>query len=204
MDVQLQELIDRIKSEGVEQAQEKAEQIVAEAQRSAVKIIEDARTEAGRITQAARDEADKSLRAGREALAQAGRDLLLGLSHRIERLFARVVEEQVAKTLSGDVLERAVVSVFESMKADHVEGAELTVSESESEELFERLRAKLAEKVRGGVTVTPSDRISAGFRVTVENGTAYYNFTPREIAEVLATFLNPRLAEALKNAVSEE
>lgn len=204
MDVQLQELIDKIKAEGVQQAQAKSEQIIEEAQSSAGSIVAEAKKEAASIVEAAKAEADRAAQAGRDALAQAGRDLLLGLRRHLEKLFAQVVEAEVAEGLGGEVLERAILSVFDSMSAAEPEHTELNLSETDAARLSSRLMAKLGEKVRSGVTITPSPRISAGFRVSVENGTAYYNFSPREIAEVLAAFLNPRLAEALDSAVSEE
>jgi len=204
MDVQLQELIDKIKAEGVQQAQAKSEQIIEEAQSSAGSIVADAKKEAAKIVEAAKEEAERAVQAGKDALAQAGRDLLLGLRRQLEKLFAQVVEADVAEGLGADVLERAIYSVFDTMSASQTENAELMLSETDAKLLADRLKAKLGEKVRSGVTVTPSPRISAGFRVSVENGTAYYNFSPKEIAAVLAAFRNPRLAEALDSAISEE
>ena len=173
----------------------KAEQMIADAKLAADEIRLQAKTEAKTILTDAKSDADTTLRAGNEALAQAGRDLILGLKREIEALFKRVTEEATSEALKGAVLEEAIVKTFDKLLDE--EGVELVMNQSDADALSVELTSKLAAKIKGGVTITPSNRISSGFRVTIENGAAFYDFTPTEIAEVLSAFLNPSISKLL-------
>ena len=203
MDVQLQELIDKIKTEGVEQARSQAERLVDEAKQNADAIVAKANDKAENILAEAKTEAEKTIRTGNEALRQAARDLLLGVSRQIENLFKQVIESETGGALKGDVLERAILNVFETIGDDVPDGKALTLSESDAQALTVGIKTKLAEKIKSGVVITPSSKISAGFKVSVDGGAAYYSFTPKEVAGVLASFLNPKLAAILESTIEE-
>jgi len=204
MDVQLQELIDKIKSDGVEQARVKAEQMIAEAKQASNQFRQDASKEAAGIIEQAKADADRSVKAGTEALSQAGRDLILGLKGEVESLFSRVVEEETAAAMKGDLLESAVLKVLDSILQSGTESAELILNPSDVGELSATLKSKLAAKVKGGIPIRASSRISSGFRVSVDNGVAFYDFTPAQIADVLSTFLNPTIAEIVTGQTKSE
>jgi V/A-type H+-transporting ATPase subunit E len=57
----------------------------------------------------------------------------------------------------------------------------------------------LSEELKKGVVLKPVAHIDAGFRVGEKNGSAYYDFTAGGVAEILAEYLNPRLAEIMKS-----
>lgn len=204
MDVQLQELIDKIKSEGVEQAEAKAEQILEEARSRSDEILAEAQKQADEITAKAESEAQRLVQSGKEALAHAGRDLVLGLQKKIENLLGAVIETEVSKELSGDVLERAIMGVFESLGSASEQDTTLSLTESDFDALHQRLQSALSEKLRSGITISPSKTLSSGFKINVDSGAAYYQFSAAEIADVIAGFINPRLAEILKEAVERE
>ncbi len=203
MDAQLQELLDKIKSEGVDAAEQQSKKIIQEAEEKARKIVSGARSEADSIREKAESEAERREQAGKAALEQAGRDLVIGLKKRLHRIFKSVMEEKTAAEYSGDVLRDAIVGLFGAWNPDIGEMT-LQLPEKEYEKLEQSLRKALAEKISSGIEIHPSGSIKAGFRVTVEGGAAYYSFTETEVAEVLAGYLNPALAETLKNADFEE
>ena len=62
MDVQLQELIDKIKKDGVASAENEAAKIVAEAEKNAEKIIADAQEKAAEIGKNAKAETERQRR----------------------------------------------------------------------------------------------------------------------------------------------
>lgn len=204
MDVQLQELIDKIKTEGVEEAQRKSEQLIEDAQREAERIVAEANARADKTRSEAEAQAERSLQSGRDALTQAARDLLIGLKQDIHRIFSTVIEHDVSGALSGDLLEQAILKSLDTLGDESGGDISIALSTSDAEALTEGFKKRLAETLQGGVEVSPSPRINAGFQVSVESGTAHYDFTPEEIASVLASFLNPKLAEILRASSSAE
>jgi V/A-type H+-transporting ATPase subunit E len=202
MDVQLKELIERIKSEGVENAEQQAEKIVNEAEERAKKIVADAEKEADSIRKNAEEEARKREATGRETLKQAGRDVLLSTEKRLQNLFDRIITEETGKAMKGEYLQELIGKVVEQLESD-VADLSVLVDEKELANVEEGLRGKLSEALAAGLEIKPLPGVEAGFRVSYKDGSAYYNFTSEGIAEILAGYLNPRLGEILKEAAAE-
>ena len=200
MDVQLQELIDKIKSEGVASAEQRSSEIVSAAEEKAQVVRRDAQKNADAIIKDAEAQADKLLSSGREALVQAGRDLLLNLQQRIQNVFETLIQAEAKEALGGDVLETAILALVQSWSGAEKGGAEIVLSEGDFSRLESTLTAKLAAQIKNGVKIRPSKNVDSGFQVSIQDGKAYYNFTASEIAEVLSDLLNVRLAEIITAA----
>ena len=77
MDVQLQELIDKIKKDGVAAAEKESAKIIAASEKKAETIIADAQAKADQIIKSAKSETEKMEKASEEAIVQAARNMLL-------------------------------------------------------------------------------------------------------------------------------
>jgi V/A-type H+/Na+-transporting ATPase subunit E len=202
MDVQLQELIDKIKSDGVASAQKTAAEIITKAEQEAKDIVGTAEREAGEIVLAAKRDQEQTVRTGKDALTQAARDTVLNLQAQLTALFDAIIREEASEALSGNALESIIQTLLSSWSAESAGNIDLLLSESELERSGARLRAKLAKQIGEGMEIKSAQGLSGGFRVSVKDGSAYYNFTPSEIAEALGEYLNPRLVEILKQATA--
>ena len=194
MDIQLKEVIEKIKREGIESAQSSASQIIAEAEERAATIIKEAEKESRHLKESARQDAESMEKRGVEAMRQAGRDLVLGLKSEIENIFARIIENEVADAMDEKLLSEAVLAAVQNLsEADF----ELQIPEHKFQDLEAQLQKSLAEKIFSGMTIAPSAGLDAGFRLTKKDGSAFYDFSEKEIAAMLAYFLNPRLGKLL-------
>ena len=90
MELQLDELIQSIKKDGLEAAEQQKKDIIAEAESEARRIIERAQKEADEKTAAAEAKIRKFEESGKASLQQAGRDLILNLKKKIEEIFSRI------------------------------------------------------------------------------------------------------------------
>ena len=203
MDVQLQELINKIKSEGVASAEKQAAAIADDAKRKAEAIVSDAEGKAKAIIDAAKQKEEQTVRSGKDALAHAGRDLILNLRSSIISLFDMILEEETGAALSGKALESAVAAIISSWSTEAAGKVDVLLPEKELAALEGSLKKKLAGKLAEGIEIKPAAGLSAGFRISVKDGSAYYDFTPAEIAAVLSQYLNPRLAQTLQQAAAE-
>lgn len=203
MDVQLKELIDRIKSEGIESAEEQAQKIIREAEEKAKQIVSSAEKDADNIRQQAEEEAARREHTGRESLKQAGRDLVISLQKTLQNLFESVIYTETAEKLKGDALQKSIQELIDHWSED-VTDISVLVAEDELQKLEKGLRDKLSAQLAKGMELQPLPNVEAGFQVAYKDGSAYYNFSAEGIAEILSEFLNPRLAEILKEAVKEE
>ena len=197
MDVQLKELIDKIKNDGVKNAEESADRIIAEAKTQADTILREAREDADKIRETAKADAEKSERSGREALRQAGRDLVITVKSEIEALFSRVLKAETADVLKSDMLSELVSTAVKSLAESEGTDLNVLISEKSFAAVEAALVSKLASEISAGVEIKPFKGLDAGFRVSMKDGSAFYDFSDSEIAAMLGRSLNPRLADLL-------
>lgn len=204
METQLQELIDKIKSEGVKSAEEKAEQITKEAEKRAEEIINNAQKKADSILADAKKGAEQFEQTGKENLTQAGRDLLLTLEKEITSLFDQVIHQQVEESLSQSSLNDIIVAIVKNWNEDNVGDIAILLSEDDYNKLEKQLTSKLAEEMKKGVELKPFKRVKSGFHIAEKDGSAYYDFSSKGVAENLSELLNPALKKILNDAREKE
>jgi V/A-type H+-transporting ATPase subunit E len=202
MDATVKELIDRIKNDGISTAQAEAQKIVDDAKKEAEKIIKNGKKEAAAEMERAKDEVSKFEQSSKDALVQASRDVLLGVKNQIGALAETLIQGAAGDALSGKSMEPILMKVAEAW-AKNPAGAEVQVPEADLSALTKALQSKLSSVVKAGVEITAGSRLTKGFRIGEKEGSAFYNFTPDEVAGVLGELVGPKLKEILDQAAKE-
>ncbi|MBQ2904184.1 MAG: V-type ATP synthase subunit E [Clostridia bacterium] len=201
MEIQLQELIDQIKKDGVEAAEAQAEAILISANSEAERIISDAQAEAEKIIANAKSENEKYVKSGEDALRQAGRNLLLSFRESVARELRAVVSENVSSVFSSDAAEKLIINAVECW-TEKPDAEDLTVilNGEDLKKLEAALTEKLRAKMLGGVTLKANDNFDGGFRIAVNNGAAYYDYSSEAVTDMLSSYLSPGITALLKEA----
>lgn len=200
----IEAFLEKIKREGVEEANKAAETILNEANAQAKEILKNAENDAQRILSHAKEETQRNKDASEKALAQAGRDLLLSLKQQIIRLFDRIAERQVAAALSPHFMQEMIMQLLNNwVKEGESNDVEILLRDDDRNKLEETLLNALQNEFKRGLVLKPVADIQAGFRIGEKDGTFHYDFTEKGIAEVLCAYLNPRVAEFLSDMDSE-
>ena len=200
MEAQLKELIEKIRQDGVETAEQEAEKIIAEAKNEADGIIEEAHKKSKEMIETAKKENRRQEQAGKEALVQAGRDLLISLEKKITQIFDELIKSETGAALEGKSLENiltAMVKEWVKTRSDHIT---VLLPEDELKALEGSLKKKLTAELKKGVEIKPTDAVEKGFYISEKEGSSYYNFSAEGIAEIIAEYVNPRLSEAIRRA----
>ena len=200
MEVQLKELLDSIKKEGIETAEVRSKEIKDKAKEEAAAIVEAAKKDAEKIIGNAKSEAAKLEASGKAALEQAGRDLILSLKAAITDILGGIANADVSAAMNGKVLEEGILAVLKSWKED-VEDMSVLLDETSAKEIGKVLEARLAKELGRGVEVKPFSGIDKGFRITEKDGSGYYDFSASGLSDMICRFLNPRLEEIVKKAL---
>ena len=58
----------------------------------------------------------------------------------------------------------------------------------------------LKEKMTLGVTLKANDNFDDGFRISVNNGSAYYDYSAEAVIDMLSNYLSPKITALLKEA----
>ena len=201
MEVQLRELIDQIKKDGVEAAETEAEAILKSAKEKAEQIISEAQAQADKILLQAKEENDRIVKSGEDAIRQAGRNLLISFRESVSAELKAIIGENVTAVYSSDAFAGLIVRVVESW-ASKSDGEDLSVilNGDDLKKLEETLIAALKEKMLKGVTLKANDNFDGGFRIAVNNGGAYYDYSAEAVVEMLSNYLSPKVTELLKEA----
>lgn len=196
MDIKLDGLIEKIKQEGIAEAQNSAAEIIGKAEANAQEILNAARQTASQIVAEGQQNADK-LRANAEAaIRQAARDTILVTKENLRKLFDRVFKKEIAKTLSPEFMKEIILTMVKSSASDT--RLEFVVSEADVEKLKALVLAATRDSLKEPVTFRVDRGVASGFRVSRNGEEVYYDFTDQSIAEVLQEFLNPAIRTLLE------
>ena len=204
MDVQLQELIDKIKKDGVTAAEKEAAKIIADAGKKAEGIIKDAEAQAEQIKKDAKAETARMQKASDEAIVQAGRNMLLSFKDSLVQELDGLIQAETAKSLSKDTLKKLVPETVK-LWAKNADASELSVllSDKDLKALESSLTTALKSEIKKGLEIKPDKTLTAGFRIGVKNGAAFYDYSAESLAEMFAAYLNPKVAGLMKVAAKD-
>lgn len=201
MEVQLQELIDRIKKDGVEAAETEAEAILKAAKENAEKIVSDAQIQAEKILADAKSETERMTKSSEDAIRQAGRNLLISFRESVTREIMLITGESVTAVYSSNELAQLIFNIVErwASKPD-AEDIAVILNTEDLKRLEENLLAALKEKMLKGITLKANDNFDGGFRIAVNNGSAYYDYSVTSVVDMLSNYLSPKITELLREA----
>jgi V/A-type H+-transporting ATPase subunit E len=201
MEIQLQELIDQIKNDGVKAAESQSEAILASAKAEAEKIIADAKAEAEKIIANAQSENARIERSAEDAIRQAGRNLLISFRESVARELNVILAQNVSAVYSSENLANIVINVVESWaKKENTDSIELILNSESLKSLENIILAGLKDRMIGGVTLKANDNFDGGFRIAVNDSGAYYDYSAEAVVDMLSNYLSPKITNLLKEA----
>jgi V/A-type H+-transporting ATPase subunit E len=199
MEIQLQELIDKIKRDGIESASGEASRLISQAGEDAKRIVAAARKEAEGIIAGAKADAERTEKAGIAAVCQASRNVILTFKTEIQGILDRIIARETASSLDDDTLKAVLPDILKGW-AGGKDALDLILSEEQLKKLTAYFNDKLAGELKKGLEIKAGRNLSAGFHIAGRDGSAYYDFSAESVAELLSAYLNPQLAETLKDS----
>ena len=194
MEIELKNIIDKIKQEGVDEAEKQAQAILDEARTEAKTMLEEAAKKADETRKQAEKDAAAFRVNSEEAVKQASRDALLGLKENMTVLFDRIIKKNIAGQLSPEVLGAMMSKMVNNLKKESSMDLEVILSEKDKKAAEDLFMAALSAEIRKGVTVKASPNIESGFRVGEKGENVYYDLTDEALADAFKIYLNPKLA----------
>jgi V/A-type H+-transporting ATPase subunit E len=209
----VQELIDRLRSEGVAKGRSEADVVVADARKEAVRILDEAKREADQIRSSARGEAERLKQNAEDALRLAARDAVIALNEALRTDFIAKVRRLVSHTMQDrSFLERLILEVARRAMPDDAGKAEVLLPgdavtyeelRKNPQELAESPLSRLvlelsAEVLREGLTFAPAEDQRPGLRIQLKDEAVEIDLTDEAVADLLVEHLGPRF-RALMN-----
>jgi cell division septum initiation protein DivIVA len=189
----LDKLIAKLKSEAIDTAEKEATDIIENAKAKAQSILNDAQVKSDELLQHAEDESKATQIKAKGALKQAARDLTVTLRNDLLNLLGNVLEKEVEKTFTADLIETAVLKVIENVGS----GVVLKLPENMESELADQIQKRL--QVSEDITsVTSDSSLINSFSITKTEEGWSYDISPEEVANLLNTHLSQKWLDILK------
>ena len=202
MAMELEHLISRINQEGVEKGEKQAAEILARAKERAAAIVAEAEAAAKAHMAKAERDSEVYVERSTRSLEQAARDLLIGVGQSIETMIQDIVTSATDEALDPRTLKRMMVKMAQAYaeKNGTESSIELLIGEQDQAEIVKFFARQYRRRLVSGLNITIDHGVRKGFRVVLENERVYHDFSKPAIAEALANFLRPHLAEIVHRA----
>lgn len=205
----VQNLISRLRDDGVKAGQEEADRLIQEAQKQAAQIVAQARTEAEEIRSQAKGQIEAEQAAFQEALKLAFRDTRLKLASEIRTGFTAHVRRLVSVELEDrDFLRQCLMLVIghatatltkdqpleiliaEKLFSQQEDGPTLTL---EGQERLRHLVLGISrEMLKEGIELKPASDVHGGLKVRLAGENLEIDLTDQALADLLLKFLLPK------------
>ena len=213
----VQELISRLRDEGVQAGSQEAERLLAQARREAAEVLQQAHSEAARLREQTHLDIEKERESATHALKLASRDTVLELREAVSRHFEQHVKRLVSQvTIDTELLKSMILILAGHAASEFVRDREAEVlvahfmlgasEDDEDENLRAEQRAhKLVlgitgDMLRDGVELIPDTDISGGARVRVKGQDVEIDLSDEAVTELLMKHLLPRFQTILSGA----
>ncbi|MFQ6538006.1 MULTISPECIES: hypothetical protein [Aphanothece] len=214
----VEELIARLRDQGVTAGRSQADQIVAEARAEAQRTLAQARQQADQIVQQARTEAETLESSGKQALELALRDAVLALKSQLMERFRGEVRQLVGEEQQKqELIEKMILEVVgrvreQADRSDHTEVllprhiAGLEELSQNPEELEHGVLTRFVQLVsrgmlREGVSFGIGSDQQAGLRLRLVDRDVVLDLSDQSVAEAILQHLQPRFRALLEGVV---
>ena len=189
----LDQLIESLKTEGIEAAEQEAAKILAKAQAKAKGIVGEAEKKRAQLLADAEREASLLKHKGEAALQQAGRDHSILVRNELLRLFQAVFEAEIQEAFTPDLMQTAILKVIENIS----EEVELKLNPAFSKELGDSIHDRLKSSGQT-ISILEDHSILNGFSISQKDQGWTYAISSEAVAEALYKHLNKNWLEILK------
>jgi len=205
----VQDLIERIRDQGVQAAQSEADRLLSDARKQATQIVAQARSEADAVRTKALTEVEAHRTASLDALQLAARDAVLDLKARVVARFEEFVKRLVVSATRDEQLVRNIVLVLAGRAAEEfIQDKEIEVRISQAllgeatlkEEGKQAILALSSDMLREGIELVPAHEIEGGARVRLVQDKLEVDVSDRAVARLIAQRMVPRFKAILEGA----
>ena len=180
MELQIQDLLSSIRTEGIEKASQEADAILADAKKQAEDILRKAGAEADALREKAQQDVTRYRESATLSAQQAKRDAMLAFKAAVQAEFERLLTQDVGKALDDKALATLIAAALNGENPADYAAEVHTVSDG--------LKQQLAQQLKAGLEIRPAKSVRAGFRLAAKDGSGFFDCTDEEISKILIPF----------------
>jgi len=201
MENKLQELTEKLYAEGIDKANQEADEIRRKTKEEAEEIKKQARKDADTIVQDAKKQAEEIKKNLESELRLSTSQAVTALKQKITNLItAQVIDNPVEEAFSdSEFIKESVGKAIENWKPGEGGTANLSIllPGKTEEELKSYFQSKENDILQKGFEVRFDDTLSSGFMIKPVEGGFKISFTDEDFKNFFKAYLRPRSSEYL-------
>jgi len=193
MQNKLQELTDRLYSEGLAKGQEEGRQILSKAEDEAARIVAQANEKAAAIVAKAGKDADDMRVKAESDIKMAAAQALQATKQDIENLvIAKICDEKVSKDLQDtDLIKEMVRAVAANFADDGTKELSVVLPVSLKDKVSAYVSSELGKSLAVKMDVSFSKKIAGGFTIGPKDGGYFISLSDESFRELIGAYLRP-------------
>lgn len=208
----VQELIDKLKNQGVSEGQKQAEQILKEAHNKASQILSQAQGEADKLLSKTRHTLEVERKSSHEAIKTAFRDTEIALRSKVREAFSAHLKRLVSLQLEDKDFIKELVLAIASVKTDEIAQAsqvevllpsKIFEADENGTHLSKDGKKRMQHLVLGitdgmlreGIELKSSTDVKGGIKVRLTGKDIELDLTDEAFTDLLLKYLLPRYRE---------
>lgn len=199
MQNKLQELTDKLYSEGLSKGRQEGEAILENARKEAENIIAEAKNEAEAIIAQARREGEDLTVKVKGDLKMAAVQSISATRQDIENLVvAKIADKEIKSALTSESFVREIITaVAKGFSTEEPVDLEVVLPESLRKSLEPFVAGELSKMLNGGISASFSKKVTGGFTIGPKDGGYFISFTDETFRELISEYLRPATKKIL-------
>lgn len=201
MQTKLQELTEKIYQEGVNQAKEASEKILADAGKEAEALMNKAKKEAEEIVSQAKKEAEEQKKNALNELQLSARQLISDTRQKLVGLIeTKAIRPETKKAFEDASFTRDIVlTLVKNWNPSKSESVDLHVllPKDKKAEFENYFKSKTGALLQEGLSIQFSDKLKAGLKIGPKDGGYMVSFSDEDFDNLFRAYLRPKLIEML-------
>ena len=195
---ELQSLLEKINSDGIQKAEAEKAKIIAAAEAEAAAIRAEAAKDAAAMRAEAEKENDALYRKTVSTLQHSRRDILLQLRNELQSRLETAVGESVAQALTPEFMAQLIRELCTAFAVNPDQAVTVRCAVKDQAALDTALRGALADSLVKSPAILGTKGIAAGMELSVDGGKCYYDFTADALEDVMEAYLGEKLTAMFK------
>lgn len=208
----VQELIDKLKNQGVSEGQKQAQQILKEAHNKASQILTQAKDEADKLLSETRHTLEVERKSSHEAIKTAFRDTEIALRSKVREAFSSHLKRLVSLQLEDKNFIKELVLAIASVKTPEIAQAsqvevllpsQIFETDEKGTHLSQDGKKRMQhlvlgitdEMLRKGIELKSSTDVKGGIKVRLKGKDIELDLTDEAFGDLLLKYLLPRYRE---------
>ncbi len=196
--MEINDIIERIKTESVEKAEKICQEMIANAKEESAKIIATAEKTSADLINSANNKINLTEKNSITAIKLAGKEVINDIRNTIINLTNLILKKEIETAFSTELISDIILKIINQYLAEEKTDLEIIIHEKNKTILINSLLAKLKPEIIKGITITTNKNIQQGFKIKVTKNNYYEDYTDTALLNILETYLDPHIFTILK------